>query len=121
MPRPSKFTDEARRKILEGLRAGFTYSAAAGAAGVHPSQVTRWRGQNASFANECGIAEAQAEARFTVVITKAAQDGDAHLALQWLKRRRRDEWGDSVNLSLDREIAELMAKLAGTGQEETQG
>ena len=113
MSRPTKFTEEARRKILEGLRAGFTRSAAAGTAGVHPAQIGRWCTAYATFATECVIAEAVAEARFTVVITKAAQEGDANLALQWLKRRKRDEWGD--NLSLSRLSDEDVIALATGG------
>ena len=113
MARPTKFTDAVRDKVLEGLRAGFTRSAAAGTAGVHPAQIGRWCTASASFATDCVIAEAQAEARFTLVVTKAAQDGDPKIALEWLKRRRRDEWGD--NLSLSRLSDEDVIALATGG------
>lgn len=99
MARPTKYTETARAKILDALRAGMTRQAAAGTAGIHVTQVTRWCAIYASFATDCAVAEQQAEARFTLVVTKAAQEGDAKIALEWLKRRRRDEWGDSLNLT----------------------
>ena len=99
MARPTKFTDRVCAKILEGLQAGLTRSAATGRAGVHPAQIGRWCTTNATFANDCDIAEAEAEARFTVIITNAAHNGDPKLALEWLKRRRRDDWGDNEKVT----------------------
>ncbi len=46
---------------------------------------------------------------------------DWRAAESWLKRRRRPEWGDNVNIDLDREIADLLAQLATTGQGEAEG
>ena len=99
MARPTKFTDRVCAKILEGLQAGLTRSAATGRAGVHPAQIGRWCADNPGFATNCDIAEAEAEARFTAIITNAAQNGDPKMALEWLKRRRRDDWGDNERVT----------------------
>ena len=99
MGRPTKFTNKVCAKILEGIRGGLTRSAAAGTVGVHPAQIGRWCRTNATFANDCDIAEAEAEARFTAIITNAAQNGDPKMALEWLKRRRRDDWGDNERVT----------------------
>ena len=120
MPRPSKYDDAKAEKIATLLRGGCTRKDAVGSIGVDYTTFLRWLSNNAGFARLVGSAESFAAVKMTTIVTLAA-DKDWKAALEWLKRRRRDEWGDSVNLSLDREIAELMAKLAGTGQEETQG
>ena len=99
MARPTKFTDRVCAKILEGLQAGLTRSAATGRAGVHPAQIGRWCADNPGFATNCDIAEAEAEARSTAIITNAAQNGDPKMALEWLKRRRRDDWGDNEKVT----------------------
>lgn len=46
---------------------------------------------------------------------------DWRAALEFLKRRRREDWGDHVNVDLDREIAQLLAQLAGGGEAQTPG
>lgn len=109
----SKLTPEARAKILSALRAGMTRSAAAGLAGAHKSQMTRWCERFATFATECDIAEAEAEARFTAVVTKSAHEGNPKIALQWLKRRRREDWGDSQQADVRHSGAVLMAHRHG--------
>ena len=111
VPRPSKFTEAARDKVINALKAGLTRTAAAGIANVHVSQVTRWCQNNASFATDCDIAEQQAEARFTSAITKAVQDGDVKYALEWLKRRRRAEWGDNIEFAAGKEASQIIASL----------
>jgi hypothetical protein len=49
---------------------------------------------------------------FEEVTTSRTTRPDWRAGLEWLKRRRRDEWGDQPNPDLDREIAEYMALLA---------
>ncbi len=133
MPRPTKLTPKTREVILNALRAGMTRSAAAATAGVHRSQMTRWLARYAAFATEVDIAEAQAEARFTAVITRAANDGDTRSALEWLKRRRREDWTDrhevsgpdggpiQVGLSYEEALRELKQSAAEPQAEEPDG
>jgi|GEM_PF-5090031 hypothetical protein len=119
--RPSKFTPERQAKILDGLRAGMTRRASAGFAGVAENTFQGWLAQptKADFKEEVEEAESFAEARHTGSIAKAAfgeevtrtktttraegtvtqtietrWESDWRAALEWLRRRRRKEWGN---------------------------
>lgn len=121
MARPTKYTPERRKVILEGLRAGLSRYAVSGLAEIADSQLHRWCERYAGFAEDCLIAEQAAAARFESVVIKDAANQNVDTALQWLKRRRRADWGDNVGIDLDREIAGLLEKLAGSGQTEVEG
>jgi hypothetical protein len=98
MPQPhTKFTPASREKFLSALKAGMTRNGAAGIIGVHVCQIARWCAKDANFANDCAIAEQEAEARMTAAIVKAAPK-DWRAAESWLKRRRPEEWGDRLTL-----------------------
>ena len=115
MGRPTKY-NEARAKIILGLlNDGCTRRAAYGSAGIDAASFARWLKTYADFAEAVTRAEADAEARFTKCIYKAATgyDSDWRAAEAWLKRRRRDEWGD--NLSLSRLSDEDVIALATGG------
>jgi len=58
-----------------------------------------WLEQFSSFSIQVTSAESFAAVKMTTLVTKAAEQ-DARYALEWLKRRRRDEWGDNVAVSL---------------------
>jgi hypothetical protein len=146
MPRPVKYTPARVNAILEGLRVGMTRTAAASRGEVDRHTLTVWMKRYPPFSADVLRAEAEAEARFTSTLAQAAAphdvvettlitkpDGsterrtitrrefDWRAAESWLKRRRREEWGDNVAVDLDREIAELLAQVAGTGEAETEG
>ena len=99
-----------------------------------------WINNHANFASDVEAALNEAEARYTQVIQKAAfgwpvkktttksgfnKDGepieettvveyteyDWHAALEWLKRQRRERWGDMTHEDLNREIKDLMRML----------
>lgn len=142
---PTKRTPEVERLIIEGLRAGLSERAAAGRVKVDEAQVRRWRLRFARFAADCDAAEAEAEARFTATIAQAAAphdvvktittqtaDGetvrqevtrefDWRAAESWLKRRRRVDWGDNINVDLDAEVARYLALLVDKGSESVPG
>ncbi len=99
MPRPTKYNEETRKKIIDALKAGCTRYAAAGSAGIHWTLLGKWCKRYSNFSQECAIAEQHAEARFTLIITNAAKQNDPKYALEWLKRRRRVEWGDKIEIS----------------------
>lgn len=144
--RPGKFTPERVKAILEALRAGCTRTAAAAKGEIDLDTLARWCKANTEFCGDCTRAEADAEARFTLVMAQAASphevretttttnpDGttktvttvrrefDWRAAESWLKRRRRGEWGDNVNIDLDTEIANLLAQVAGAGEDSPTG
>jgi TPP-dependent trihydroxycyclohexane-1,2-dione (THcHDO) dehydratase len=121
MARPSKYTPARRAVVLRALKAGNTRTAAAAVAGVDGETVARWIERYADFSAAVTRAEDQAEAMYLAVLKKEATgypvvertetidaEGvatiktvrkrlhDWRAAESWLKRRRRDEWGDNV-------------------------
>lgn len=141
MARPAKYTPERREAILAGLRAGLTRTAACARVDVHVTQLERWCERFASFATEVAHAEAEAESQYTAIIAQAARPHDVtetttttgpngelvktvvrrefdwRAALEWLKRRRRDEWGDSIDVRKlpDDTVVRLLNAAAGGG------
>lgn len=104
MGRPTKCNPEIEKKICDALRIGATRTAAYGAAHVSHTSFLEWLKRFPAFLASVTHAEAEAELRFTAIVTKAAQDGDAKYALEWLKRRRKYDWGIT---SRSPQIAEL--------------
>lgn len=138
MSRPTKFTPVRAAKLLEGIKAGMTKKAAAAFARVSYDTLNYWEHRRASFASDIEQALSEAEARYTGVIAKAAfgyedieritvtkPDGAIEqreirthkfhptMALEWLKRQRRADWGDNVHVQLDQEITKLLEQIAG--------
>lgn len=115
--RPTKFTDVAREQVVDALRKGYTRAAAAGVAGVHVSQVTRWCEKFATFASECAVAEQEAEAHFTEL---AFENCEPKQALEWLKRRRRLDFGDTIDIRKldDDTLLRLLSAQAGSDTSE---
>lgn len=72
MARPTKYTPARAAKIIEGLKAGMTRTAAAGLVDVSVDSIEHWTKRFASFAAEVEAAEGLAEARYTQVLAKWA-------------------------------------------------
>lgn len=131
MGRPTKYTPEIEKKICDALADGCTRKAAYGCAGISQPTFLEWLEKYPDFFNSITRAEADAEARFTKAIYKAATsyNSDWRAAESWLKRRRRDEWGDNLSLAKDSDddlLREAKAILdnqgtGGTGGTETPG
>lgn len=98
MPRlgQTKLTAETRKQILDLLRAGNTRLCAAQASGISKQSFYTYQERDAAFAFEVIQAESEAEAGHVIVLAKAASAGDWRASESWLKRRRRDDWGDYV-------------------------
>ena len=120
MPRPTKYDDKKAAQIATLLRSGCTRRDAIGSVNISYPTFYTWLKNNLDFFQLVEAAECFCAVRMTTLIIQAA-DTDPKYALEWLKRRRRDEWGDNVNVGLDGEIARLMATLVGGGETETQG
>ena len=112
MARPTKYTEEKANQIATLLRAGCTRKDAAGSVGVNYTTFLSWLTRFPSFASLTESAESYAAVKMTTIVTKAA-DTDWKAALEWLKRRRRDEWGDNINLSRMSD-ADLIALATGS-------
>jgi hypothetical protein len=142
--RPTKYNEERAKPILERLRAGNTRKASVESIGIAYTTFLEWLENFPNFATSVAQAESEAEVRNATILAKAANgweteetvtttlpDGtvktvvtkgreyDWRAAESWLKRRRRDEWGDNINLSrLSDEdlIALATGGLPGVGQ-----
>ena len=109
MARPSKLTPETHTVIVDAILHGATYKDASEAAGIEYNTFNEWMKKGADaksgayreFNEAVGIANAQCAVNFSRVIQSAAAKGDAKYALEWLKRRRRAEWGDNVDVTSD--------------------
>ena len=112
MPRPSKLTPETQTVIVDAILHGCTYKDAAEAAGIEYNTFNEWmkKGEEAKsgayreFNEAVKVANAQCAVNFTRIIQTAAAKGDAKYALEWLKRRRRAEWGDNVDVTTGGEM-----------------
>ena len=112
MARPTKYDDAKANQIATLLRSGCTRKDAVGSVGVDYQTFLNWFERNSSFSSLVGSAESFAAVKMTTILTKAAEQ-DAKYALEWLKRRRRDEWGDNLNLSRMSD-ADLIALATGS-------
>ncbi len=115
MARPTKFSEERAKQIGERLREGATRAAAAQSSGVSVRTFERWLRTRPDFAGTVSQREAQAELFFTLIVTNAART-NPYYALEWLKRRRRAEWGDRVQppcpVCLEAKLQRLLSELS---------
>lgn len=123
--RPTDFTPKTVEKILTGLRNGLTRRAASAQGGITYKTLNQWLKQKSKviFVSQVEEAEDAAEADFTGVLKKAAfghevriektktnEDGtsvttvetrwefDWRAGLEWLKRRRREDWSEQITV-----------------------
>lgn len=105
--RPTKLTPETHRLIVDALEIGATRKDAAGAAGVTYETFLNWmkrgeeskRGRFFDFFNAASRAECKARLSYLKVIKRASDTGDWRAALEVLKRRDRENWGDGVDIT----------------------
>ena len=102
--------------LLEALRKGNTRRAACAVADVTPETFYVRLRENLTFSDDVTRAENEAEAFYAGVLKTAAPD-DWRAAESWLKRRRRDDWGDRLDLGklTDEQVIRLLESEAATG------
>jgi hypothetical protein len=117
MARPSKYTPEVVKRIVDALSAGCTRKTAAAFAGVDESTFCRWLHRFADFASSVTLAEASCEVAMVATI-RAAAPSDWRAASWWLERRRHQSWGkiDHVEIEI-RETAARVAEQTGADPE----
>jgi transcriptional regulator with XRE-family HTH domain len=153
--RPTKFSDVTAGAIIDRLRAGCTRRAAAESVGVDESTLSKWISGKSSFSSDVARAESEAEAKYALILQKAASGWDAgsttrttktvfktrtvkhpdgrvveepvalqevtesvkterqfdwRAALEWLKRRRAAEWGDSSTVRFEKMTDEQLVE-----------
>jgi hypothetical protein len=96
--RPTKYTEEKMAAICTRLRAGCTRKDSAESVGTHYQTLWDWMQADPAVRERVERAEAECAVEMTALLMQAARV-DAKFALEWLKRRRRDEWGDNLSLS----------------------
>lgn len=118
MGRPRKLDDLREKRILDALRDGHSFAAAARAGGVDETTLHDWRrrglegeGDFLRFSQRVEEAQQVAEDRCIQVIKSALTGQDLKLATdaawKWLARRRPAEWGEpkvlvpDVNVTTD--------------------
>ena len=108
MARPTKLTPEAQEQIVDAILHGATYRDAAEASGVGYSTFNDWmklgreatrKNKYSEFSEAIETANAQCAVNFTRVIQSKAALGDWKAAEAWLKRRRREDWGDVIEIN----------------------
>jgi hypothetical protein len=122
------------KRICDLLRAGNTRKTSAEASGIDNGTFLNWLRRFSDFSSAVTRAEAEAEASYATVLATAARphdvvetrtitkpDGtvevtetrrrefDWRAAESWLKRRRREEWGDNAQVTADVEIRDTSA------------
>ena len=105
--RPSKLTPETIKTLTSAIGLGASYVDACDAARIDYSTFAMWmqkgregkRGEYVDFLEAIRAEEAAATLRHLAVINNAAAKGDWKASLEWLKRRRRGEWGDNVDVT----------------------
>ena len=129
MARPSKLTPETIKTLTDAIGLGASYVDACGAAGISYGTFALWmqkgqeqkKGEYFDFFEAIRAEEAAATLRHLAVINNAAAKGDWKASLEWLKRRRRTEWGDSVALTdPDGKKFELIVKYEDANDKPTE-
>ena len=111
MARPSKYTPERIKRILDALRGGCSRRDAYEYGAIDSETFANWIHRYSDFSEQVIAAESAAAVMHTANIMKAAKEGDWKASLEWLKRRRRLEWGDNIAISADKEIERIVAAL----------
>jgi len=125
--RPSKLTPETIKTLTDAIGLGASYKDAAEAARIDYSTFAMWmqkgregkRGEYVDFLEAIRAEEAAATLRHLAVINNAAAKGDWKASLEWLKRRRRGEWGDNVDVTSGGENIQLIVKYADDNNKPT--
>lgn len=95
-----EYSDVAMRKFFLGLKGGYSRQAAAGFAGMHRSTIYDRIAKDPDFKLKVEEAEDFAEARYTATVRTAALGDrrDVRAALEWLQRRRPQNWRERVSI-----------------------
>jgi len=94
--RPTKANQERMEAICAMLEIGATRKDAANANGIHYSTFIDWMNLFPDFPAAVETSEGVIAAKMTARLYSEAikEGGDWKASLEWLKRRRRDDWGD---------------------------
>lgn len=112
MARPTKYTPETVKKILDALSAGNTRGASSAYGGIDQKTFENWLKRYSDFSEQVKDAEARAEVGHVANIAQAARSGNWTASAWWLERRRHQDWGRKDKLEIISTVRE-MALAAG--------
>lgn len=120
MSYPSKFTPEARKAIVNSLKAGDFLEVAAAKAGVSARTAHEWmkrggRGEKgyAEFLTDVEAANAHAESAYRGILNKAASEGTWQAAAWVMERRFPQRWQLKVREGVENEHRAFIEALRG--------
>lgn len=97
--RPTKYSPQMHKAIIEYLEAGMSRTTAAELAGITRQTLTEWagsppdwQGSYPTFSYDVKQAIAKAKSRATVTIANAIKDGDVNAAFRYLSYQEPEEW-----------------------------
>jgi plasmid stabilization system protein ParE len=101
--RDTLYSDAIAQVICDKIAKGVTRAAAAEAAGISRETLQDWMRERDAFAYLVARADAEAEIAYSEALFAAATDtanakGDGKMAVEWLKRRRRADYGDTLDV-----------------------
>lgn len=119
--RPSKLTVDNVRTLVTAIVIGATYKDACESVGIWHETFLQWiresdadtsgkRTKYDVFSELVKQANGICAVRYTQILSAAAETQDAKYALEWLKRRRKVDWGDNVDLTSKEEKIEFIVK-----------
>lgn len=121
---PTKYSAARVKAICAALSEGATRTAAAQSNGINRDTLREWMQDYPAFSGAVMRAEAEAEQAMSRALHAAAtgKEPDWRAAESWLKRRRREEWGDSLDVRKlsDEQIASLLIREAAARSGETE-
>lgn len=91
--RPTKYTPETVKKILEAIKLGVAYVDAANYGGIHIDTFHEWRKAYPDFSDAVDAASGQAVTACMAKIQKAATEGSWQASAWILERRHPDRYG----------------------------
>jgi transposase-like protein len=91
--RPTKYTPETVKRIIEAIKLGVAYVDAANYAGVGLATFNEWRDRYPEFAEAVESASGQAVTACMAKIQKAATEGSWQASAWILERRHPDRYG----------------------------
>lgn len=96
MGRPTKYTPETAKKILEAIRVGTTFRLACAYGGITEETFSQWRKKYPEFSESVKEAVGTAAVSWLAKIEKAASDGTWQAAAWKLERLYPREYGRQV-------------------------
>ena len=96
MARPTKYTPETVKAILDAIRVGATFRIACAYAGISEDTFALWRKRYSDFADAVKESEGKAAVGWLAKIEKEANEGAWQAAAWKLERRYPQEYGRTV-------------------------